>query len=552
MQKAVTENMSDDSKTKSFLPLHPSSSDEDESSKKSPVPMRNKVAIYASQIAQSSGTTSNISLVPTMHNKVMMNNMTTMSQYGQLTPAPGRLTPTGQGRIKAPPVGSAMLKRVASSIDDFNTEGVCFSPKEADSCAEKALLRDSEGSGDGRTRGGGGGVNLKDMPLNVENRDASTSWKNHQAEKQLAFLAEGRTHVSSSSTVITTSSAGSCCKSIMGSEFAAIAGAMAVRGPPLEVVRTDLLAASEDELAEGNVLHVTKTPKPTAKSSSLLPNSSGSLALSSTFTNNLIKENSSRQGRSLQRWLVHSPTEELVRQVAGTIPITRDGRIILVSASRKSEWILPKGGWDADETKEECAARETFEEGGLLGRLGGCLEPIDYETRKGKKRRLGQILEGDPAGQNGKKVEGNGKSKTDDGERNEEGTGMLSPLPKRVKMDKATTPMISTVTASTLKSESSKSTTPVGDNKALLSLSKPAATTPVNPKKHSYVRLFLFPLYVSTVKSDWPEKGRLRKLVDIDEAIKIMEAENRQYFKRGLEMVKERGLHLVKPESGLK
>merc|ERR1712127_915587 len=131
-----------------------------------------------------------------------------------------------------------------------------------------------------------------------------------------------------------------------------------------------------------------------------------STSLSATFNENLLKEKSSRQGRSLQRWLVHSPTEELVRQVAGTIPITRDGRIILASASRKTEWILPKGGWDVDETKEECAARETFEEAGLLGRLGGCLEPIDYETRKAKKRRMSMNGGGGGKAGKGKVVEG--------------------------------------------------------------------------------------------------------------------------------------------------
>jgi len=69
----------------------------------------------------------------------------------------------------------------------------------------------------------------------------------------------------------------------------------------------------------------------------------------------------------------------------------------------------------------------------------------------------------------------------------------------------------------------------------------------LDPQNYSHVRLLLFPLYVSSVKSNWPEKGRLRKLVDIDEAIKIMEAENRTYFKQGLEMVEEYGLHLLKP-----
>ena len=74
-----------------------------------------------------------------------------------------------------------------------------------------------------------------------------------------------------------------------------------------------------------------------------------------------------------------------------------------------------------------------------------------------------------------------------------------------------------------------------------------AAASSLDPTHYSYVRLFLFPLYVSSVKAEWPERGRLRKLVSIDEAIKIMEAENRPYFRRGLELIKEHGL--LKPGS---
>lgn len=498
------ENMSD-SKNSSFLPLYnPMLPPSDDEAKKPPIPPKDKVAMYASKIAQSSGASSNISPVP------MHKNIATM--YGQLTPAPGRLTPTGQGRIKAPPVCIApALKRVASSIDDFNTDGVCFSPKEAENCAEKAILADE--------KGGFGGRSVEEMPLNVEQCDSTFSWKGH-AE---STLSEGKSFVSSNSTVITTSSAGSCCRSVMGSEVAAMAAVSVKRGPPLEVVRTDLAVNSEDE--------------------HLVPKSSSSTALSSSFTNNLIKENASRQGRSLQRWLVHSPTNELVRQVAGTIPITRDGRIILVSASRKTEWILPKGGWDADETKEECAARETFEEGGILGKLGGCLDPIDYETRKAKKRRLSQIAGEDSGGKDVTTEEGkksDGAKMSLGGERNDE---MRPPLPKRVKMDKAVTSNSLSLTGNQAGASDQEA-----KNKAM---SPPAASAPIDPKNYSYVRLFLFPLYVSSVKSEWPEKGRLRKLVDIDEAIKIMEAEKRQYFKRGLEMVKERGLHLLQPEEGL-
>jgi len=76
------------------------------------------------------------------------------------------------------------------------------------------------------------------------------------------------------------------------------------------------------------------------------------------------------------------------RMVTGCVPIVEGGRILLVSASRKSEWILPKGGWETDELMEESAIRECFEEAGVLGVLGPRLSEIEYETRKGKKRRL--------------------------------------------------------------------------------------------------------------------------------------------------------------------
>lgn len=61
---------------------------------------------------------------------------------------------------------------------------------------------------------------------------------------------------------------------------------------------------------------------------------------------------------------------------------------------------------------------------------------------------------------------------------------------------------------------------------------------------YSQVRLNLFPLYVFRVCDTWPESGRLRKVVKIDEAIEIME--NRPEFKAALIEVRDRGLHIVK------
>lgn len=524
-----------------FLPVGPPSDDE----KKSPVPpMKDKVAIYASKVSQSTSSSTTISQVVPTPNKT--NNIKNM-YHGQkmLTPVvPGRLTPTGNGRIKVPVCNAQVLKREASSIDELNSEGVCFTSSEAESCADKALNNNI--MMDGKVSNSDGvntnNTNMDEMPLNIE------KW--HEAAAGASAAVEGDKHVSSSSTVITTSSAGSICgRCSMGNEIAAVASVAVKTDPPLKVVRTSPNPPEDEDdahrLSSGSLPEkeqesaATKNPPPAFSKG--VPSSSSSASLSTSFTDNLVKGNSSRQGRSLQRWLVHSPTEELVRQVAGCIPITRDGRIVLVSASRKSEWIIPKGGWDTDETKEECAARETFEEAGLLGSLGGCLEPIDYETRKAKKRRMSMSGGGVGKVGRGKVVDGR---KTLSLKREADAAALRPPFSKRAKTESS----IKKVEASEVASGNVNNM--ASSAAAMQPPSSPgapasAASSSLDPAHYSYVRLFLFPLYVSSVKAKWPEGGRLRKLVTIDEAIKIMEAEKRPYFCRGLEMIKERGLHRI-------
>eukprot|EP00577_Skeletonema_sp_RCC1716_P006757 CAMPEP_0113392156 /NCGR_PEP_ID=MMETSP0013_2-20120614/11123_1 /TAXON_ID=2843 ORGANISM="Skeletonema costatum, Strain 1716" /NCGR_SAMPLE_ID=MMETSP0013_2 /ASSEMBLY_ACC=CAM_ASM_000158 /LENGTH=571 /DNA_ID=CAMNT_0000275507 /DNA_START=476 /DNA_END=2191 /DNA_ORIENTATION=+ /assembly_acc=CAM_ASM_000158 len=561
--------------SKSFVPLamSASSSSEDEAKKSSSSSpnkssRREEVAkIMPKQHSQKKGVNNNtdississnnnsqrgcnVSPIPTPRWNQNNNNNhhRAIMMYGQLTPAGRSMTPTCQGRVKAPPICSApALQKVASDVSELTDNKICFSLEQAESCAVKARLLWNNGvythslqqQQQQHLHGvGGDACDGNEVPLNIDG--IGEYWKIHA--ESAAAAAEVKAYVSSSSTVVTNTSASSMSMcggggrgegSVMGTvaSSASVAGGgstttpiMKKDRPPLEVVRTDnedsLVVHSEDEHNPHPAAATSNVAAATYHSSSVLP-------LSRDFTDNLVKGNSSRQGRSLQRWLVHSQTEELVRQVAGTVPITRDGRIVLVSASRKSEWILPKGGWDADETREECAARETYEEAGLLGRLGACLDPIDYETSKAKKRRLNMML-----------GEGGGESGGAGGEVSR------PPLPKRIKKVGEGGSSYSPTGPELTEEGTGKSRS---KNASGSSPKKKSSNS--DAKNYSYVRLLLFPLYVSEVKNVWPEKGRLRKLVDIDEAIKIMEKEDRGYFKRGLEMIKDRGLHLLKPDS---
>lgn len=73
----------------------------------------------------------------------------------------------------------------------------------------------------------------------------------------------------------------------------------------------------------------------------------------------------SRKGRDKQRY-----DETGARLVMGAVPYTFQKNalhIMLVFSRKHEEWLLPKGGWENDETDQACAERETWEEAGVTG-----------------------------------------------------------------------------------------------------------------------------------------------------------------------------------------
>lgn len=240
----------------------------------------------------------------------------------------------------------------------------------------------------------------------------------------------------------------------------------------------------------------------------------------------------SRHGRENQRWLTEADTHQRVRLVTGCVPILKGGRILFVSASRKPEWILPKGGWEQDETMEESAIREAYEEAGVLGTLGSALAPIQYETRKSKKRRreMAELL---------RKC-----NSPDDGAHDGSKDALYNSAPLATDaFPKSQVPdaeLKVTPPAHSILSDAVVNRIRESKPKAW---SDETSSNASDSSSYSFVKMTLFPLYVSEVRDSWPESSRFRKIVCIDEAIEMLES--REELRSALIQVKERGLHLT-------
>eukprot|EP00591_Stephanopyxis_turris_P017513 CAMPEP_0195541964 /NCGR_PEP_ID=MMETSP0794_2-20130614/51362_1 /TAXON_ID=515487 /ORGANISM="Stephanopyxis turris, Strain CCMP 815" /LENGTH=375 /DNA_ID=CAMNT_0040676085 /DNA_START=775 /DNA_END=1902 /DNA_ORIENTATION=- len=261
---------------------------------------------------------------------------------------------------------------------------------------------------------------------------------------------------------------------------------------------------------------------------------------SSASTRSLCSTNS-RQGRDNQRWEMCPKTGCFVRLTTGSVPITKDGSIIFVSSAKKREWILPKGGWELDETLEEGAKRETFEEAGLVGSLGPALSEVLFETRKGRKMRLASLRQ---------------KLSNGDGDESVVGvtTGCTSCSCSHCNLYASQSNCGSSIASAASSEEDDWPVLARHSPPRLGPTTYPVRTSDSNEEKlparkdatepkSSVCRLAVFPLYVSEVHENWPESGRTRKAFPIDEAIKMV---TRQEIRLVLEEVKLRGLHLVK------
>jgi hypothetical protein len=243
----------------------------------------------------------------------------------------------------------------------------------------------------------------------------------------------------------------------------------------------------------------------------------------------------SRNGRQTQRWYTCPATQRLYRMTTGCVPIVEDGKILFVSASRKSEWILPKGGWETDEAIEESAIRETFEESGVFGVLGPTLKEIEYETRKGKKRRI----EHEEVQRKAKQIR----------EAHSSSPKVVSPTVS------VPVPVPSISTSSKDRIVSSSGGLPQTENEVVSRIQgqlksqqhysdgDTCSVASEGSLSHSHVKMTLFPLYVTEVRDEWPEQGRLRKIVDIEEAIRM--TESRPEFHEALKELRQRNLHKI-------
>lgn len=245
----------------------------------------------------------------------------------------------------------------------------------------------------------------------------------------------------------------------------------------------------------------------------------------------------SREGHDKERYERCPFSNRLIRLVTGCIPITRDGKILLMSSKKKDkkdEWGLPKGGWEIDEVLEESAVRETYEEAGVVGVLGDRMEEVTFETRKGKKQRLKLEME------SGKNFESQASIESTVSEI-EHNTIEFSTFPQ-IKNTVESLHLSNIV--SCVQEQDTPSIVSSNSSQQSLTTNVDGTTSKTMKRSHGLCRMVLFPLYVTQILEEFPEQGRARKIVTIDDAIRLVK---RDFFRDALLEIKKSSIHLKKP-----
>jgi len=101
----------------------------------------------------------------------------------------------------------------------------------------------------------------------------------------------------------------------------------------------------------------------------------------------VIRSMEARTGRVEQRY-----GPDGTRLVAGVVALSNDKKKVLLvqSTKRSGHWVLPKGGYETDEdSPEEAAAREAWEEAGITGKiiksLGEIKDPRPHRSKPNKE-----------------------------------------------------------------------------------------------------------------------------------------------------------------------
>ncbi|KAM0695390.1 hypothetical protein Q7P36_005749 [Cladosporium allicinum] len=93
-----------------------------------------------------------------------------------------------------------------------------------------------------------------------------------------------------------------------------------------------------------------------------------------------------RVGRDKQRY---GPKGE--RLVAGIVPLSADRtQVLLIQSSSRKGWVLPKGGWEADESEVEAATREAWEEAGIHVTIERDLGVIEEQRSESQIKKYGE------------------------------------------------------------------------------------------------------------------------------------------------------------------